>query len=528
MPIIDSQPTEEEFIEAQKNWDLEKLYVDLASAKRKALTPVEKKLLRGLLCGCSPAEIAKRVYQSRSSSTVRVYLSNGLYKYIEDMLSNNLGDSVKVKNWSYVTHLLEKAGYKKNLFYVKQITTLIKNIKEQESGVLKVESPKIQDWGEAVDVSSFCGRIAELATVSEWILQQHCRLIVVLGMGGIGKTAFSIKLAQEMQDQFECVIWRSLHLYPTIDVMLAQVMQTLSPTVQIDETATLNTRISQLIHALRRVRCLLVLDNVDSILCSGNANSLTSNKLDLVSQVQYLPGYEGYGELITRVGDSQHQSCLLITSREKPAAIAAIEGQKLPVRSLKLSGLSRTESLTILEAKGLLVSDYTDSSVLIDWYGGNPLFLKLVATTIQNLFGGSIYEFRLFGTLVFGDIRRIIEQQFNRLSELEKYIMYWLVLNPNCDSVLNFKTQIIPGLSPRLGQRLILETLELLQQRSFLDIKSASLSPATVWRDYITERLREKYFQSPAETENSLLMSDSVLATQLKNHIKKSQYNTQI
>ena len=104
---------EEDFIEAKNNWDLEKLYIDLASAKGKALTPVEKKFLRGLLCGFSPAEIANKVYKTRSSSTVRVYLSNGLYKYIEEMLSKQAQESIKVKNWSRVIQLLEKAGYKK-------------------------------------------------------------------------------------------------------------------------------------------------------------------------------------------------------------------------------------------------------------------------------------------------------------------------------------------------------------------------------------------------------------------------------
>ncbi|NWF58590.1 MAG: hypothetical protein HXY43_04575 [Fischerella sp.] len=104
MTVFDSNKIEEEFIEAKNNWELEKLYVDLASAKGKALTPLEKKFLRGLLCGFSPSEIANTVYKSRSSSTVRVYLSNGLYKYIEEMLSKQAEYSVKVKSWSRVTH----------------------------------------------------------------------------------------------------------------------------------------------------------------------------------------------------------------------------------------------------------------------------------------------------------------------------------------------------------------------------------------------------------------------------------------
>jgi len=34
--------------------------------------------------------------------------------------------------------------------------------------------------------------------------------VVILGIGGTGKTALSIKLAEQIQAQFE-VIWRSLH-----------------------------------------------------------------------------------------------------------------------------------------------------------------------------------------------------------------------------------------------------------------------------------------------------------------------------
>lgn len=520
MSVADFQLQEEEFIEAQKNWELEKLYLDLASAKRKALTPVEKKLLRGLLCGCSPAEIAKRVYHTRNSSTVRVYLSNGIYKYIEDMLSNQLGYSVKLKNWSYVTHLLEGAGYKKNFFSAQQVNSLIKNSTKLKPDNFPSKSKLFQDWGEAVDVSSFHGRNTELTTVSEWILQQDCRLVAVLGMGGIGKTTFSIKLAQEIQDQFEYVIWRSLHLSPSIDMLLTDLMQTLSPTAEIDETITLNRRISQLIDSLRQVRCLIVLDDFNAILYD-HPHVLKTKKLDQHSQVQYRTGYEGYGELIKRVGNCQHQSCLLITSREKPPELAEIEGEKLAVRSLNLDGLSTTESFLILENKGLTTLDYTDTNILIDAYDGHPLFLKLVATTIKNLFGGNIYQFLEQGTLIFGDIRRILDQQFNCLSDLEKYIMYWLVLNPDLTAVLTFTSNVLPGHLPKTGSRLILESLELLQQRSFIDIKSANISPSKIWKEYILERLQEKDLQSPTETENHLLINDPALMSQLKKDLQK-------
>ena len=249
MAVADSNKLEEEFIEAKNNWDLEKIYIDLASAKGKALTPVEKKFLRGLLCGFSPAEIANAVYKSRSSSTVRVYLSNGLYKYLEEMLSNQTQTSVKVKNWSRVTHLLEKAGYKKAWHMEQNNNQIITNIKNQTDFVT-MKSAEKQDWGEAIDVSIFHGRTQELAQAKQWILQERCRLVVLLGLAGVGKTALSVKLAEQIQDKFEYVIWRSLSLAPPLEVFLNKLIQTLSKDVEIRSPETLESLITQLIECL--------------------------------------------------------------------------------------------------------------------------------------------------------------------------------------------------------------------------------------------------------------------------------------
>jgi hypothetical protein len=54
-----------------------------------------------------------------------------------------------------------------------------------------------QDWGEAPDTTKFVGRTDELATLRRWLLDERCRLMVNLGMGGIGKTSLASKLAHE-------------------------------------------------------------------------------------------------------------------------------------------------------------------------------------------------------------------------------------------------------------------------------------------------------------------------------------------
>lgn len=45
------------------------------------------------------------------------------------------------------------------------------------------------DWGEAPDASIFYGRTQELETLTQWIQVDRCRVINLLGMGGMGKTA---------------------------------------------------------------------------------------------------------------------------------------------------------------------------------------------------------------------------------------------------------------------------------------------------------------------------------------------------
>jgi NB-ARC domain len=533
----DSNQVEEEFFEAKSNWELEKLYVDLALTKGKGLTPVEKKFLRGLLCGCSPAEIASIVYQSKSSSTVRVYLSNGLYKYLEEMLSIAAGYSVKVKNWSRVTYLLEKAGYKKGGFQLPAAIIPRKTQKAQETELVNIKSTSIQEWGEAIDVSVFQGRTTELATTQQWILQEGCRLLLLLGMGGIGKTAFSVKLAQEIQDQFDYVIWRSLRLSPSPEQIIEQLIQTLLPTPETSVAETLEGRISQLIDFLRNARCLIVFDNFDAILASGDSYAtLATNHQTLknaispfiLPQIQYRLGYELYGELIRRVGESQHQSCLVLTSREKTPEIAALEGNTLPVRTFRLTGLNQSESLSILKSKGFANISEVKGRVLLEEYAGNPLFLKLAATTIQELFGGNIEEFLQQGIIVFGEIRTILDQQFNRLSQLEKHIMYWLAMNQNAVSVRQLQKNTIPGLSSRLSQRLILEAVDLLHRRSLIEQQASSFSLSLILIEYIIERLIEENLKLSEEQESYFLMNQTIFAAHLKNHIKESRLNAEI
>jgi predicted ribonuclease YlaK len=80
---------------------------------------------------------------------------------------------------------------------------------EEAEATVQAGQPQ-SSWSNAIDTSLFCGRIEELVLLRQWVLEEQCRLVLLLGIGGIGKSILATKLVQQIQSEFEVVVWRSL------------------------------------------------------------------------------------------------------------------------------------------------------------------------------------------------------------------------------------------------------------------------------------------------------------------------------
>ena len=344
-------------------------------------------------------------------------------------------------------------------------------------------SQHYQDWGQAIDASTFYGRTAELATLTQWTVAGRCRLLALLGMGGIGKTALSVKLAEQIQENFEYLVWRSLRNAPPILELLADLIQVLSGQQDTDLPGSLDGRLRRLMHYLQNQRCLLVLDNMESVLSPATESRQRSGT--------YRQGYEGYGQLLQDIGETPHQSCLIITSREKPRGVSRWEGEKGGVRSLLIKGLKQSESEAVLQTKGITLST-AQTKTLVQQYSGNPLALQIVATTVQELFDGDISQFLEQGSSIFGDISDLLRQQLERLSALEQQVMYWLAIYRDWTPLVTLQEDLIPA----AGQRAILEALDSLQRRSLIEKRGGEFTQQPVVMEYVTAQLVEGFGQT--------------------------------
>ncbi|NJL10661.1 MAG: hypothetical protein HC908_12175 [Calothrix sp. SM1_7_51] len=230
------------------------------------------------------------------------------------------------------------------------------------------------------------------------------------------KTTLAVQLVKQISNNFEFVIWKNLNI-PSKPISLAELLTNWLEILDnyIHTPDSLANKIDRFIKYLQNQRCLLILDNFESIMQLGCLGS-------------YCTEYEEYGVILRQILQSEHQSCLLITSRENPN-IPYPEQQFF--RYYKLSGLDVSEVKKIFTLTDTFTASELEWQEIQKYYAGNPLLLKHIASFVQEIYNCNIAQFinEYLQYDLLREIQEVIEVQLSRLSNFEKEIVYWLAIN---------------------------------------------------------------------------------------------------
>jgi WD40 repeat protein/transcriptional regulator with XRE-family HTH domain len=362
------------------------------------------------------------------------------------------------------------------------------------------------DWGEALAIPTLYGREQELEVLFKWIVQERCRVVSVLGMGGIGKSALVVKTMYHVAEQFEVVLFRSLRDGLPCEALLEDCLQVLSPQSG-PLPVSLEQRMTLLLDHLARRRTLLVLDNLESLLDEREQAG------------RFRAGFEGYEYLMNRIAQGAHQSCLVVTSREQAGQVRLLESRYAFMRTLRLVGLDLRAGERLLCEKKVQGTE-EERAHLIERYGGNPLALRMVSESIADHFAGQIDQFLAAGPGVFGSMIDLLDEHWVRLSWLEQSLLRWLAILREPVTLSELQSLQI-GYQPQE----VLNALDRLSRCSLIERgqRPGSFTLQSVVLAYVTAVLVSTVTEEIQQDQMDVLIEHGLELARSKEHLRQAQ-----
>ncbi len=221
----------------------------------------------------------------------------------------------------------------------------------------------------------FIGRETELAEIAERLADPNCRLLTILGLGGMGKTRLALQTAVGHQTVFaDGVVFVPLVGLQTADLLIPAIADAL----QFRFAGATELHI-QLFSFLSQKEMLLVLDNFEHLLPAAAENGLSGGEIWVTQLRQNAPNVK-----------------LLVTSRQRldlqEEWIYEIGGLPLPEGD-DTAVLDDNSALTLFQQSArridyhfeLSPAEQADAVNICRLVGGMPLGIELAASWVRLL-----------------------------------------------------------------------------------------------------------------------------------------------
>ena len=217
------------------------------------------------------------------------------------------------------------------------------------------------------------GRAREVEQLSQLLRDPHCRLLTLVGPGGIGKTRLAIEAAASRPAVFD----DGVYFVPLAAVGSIQaVISTMANAIHFAFHGPSDPRM-QLLNYLREKRALLIVDNVEHLLARE-------------------PDQESVAELLVEILRQAAPVKLLITSRESMEVqdewVFDVQGLPVP-DSLAAEGSAQNTSVELFLQRArrahvgfsAKAADYPTMARICRLVDGNPLGIELAAAWVRTL-----------------------------------------------------------------------------------------------------------------------------------------------
>ncbi|GHU48872.1 hypothetical protein FACS1894127_0500 [Clostridia bacterium] len=300
------------------------------------------------------------------------------------------------------------------------------------------------------------------------------------GLGGIGKSSLLYNYCKDNTCNYYDL--RNAPSYKEVaNWILSNVLMnnTIAPNSDNDFALTESIR-QQICSQYQDI--VLIFDNLESIMETGDGCGKIKSE------------FSGFDSLFQLFITNQTSSSLVLSGRER---IELNFNRNDEIVYIKLSGLDGSQT------KNLLISFSLsgDFNELSRKYSGNPLALKMAASTIVDNYSGNIDSF-LASSELPSSVYELFQEHFSRLDRNEIIILLWLAVVRGLCSRSEIQSKIVMAI---LSKNRVNSAIKNLEKRCLIENIAASTASPNLYYlqgvilEFLTDCIIESNTKPPSE-----------------------------